>query len=364
MTPLAGPDAGRPGRAAGGDRSLAGDVRGAMTDLPADDAIDRDLLIGELEAARFAETRPARGRLEPARLGLPRWARACSRCSPASSRRWPTGWHRPPGGWRRCRRCSRPPARRWSGSAAGRSARFHTETALRQLAGIEELIADALAAAEAAPTDPAVAALAPRLDAAAATARGARSPLRDPPARRRPARERRRGPARARTLFAEKMRHTMRSDDAHAGAHPGRAPSASSSRSGPRWSGWPASSGRPGAAGRAVPTTTARSSAACSTPSPPSTRTPTTCSTSAAPRTPGSRRSAASATSSAWPTSRSTSVDAGLPALVRRRDALVAGAARQGPEGVLRDHPDARRLDARSSASRTCARTTTGCSGC
>ena len=27
-----------------------------MTDLPADDAIDRDLLIGELEASRFAET--------------------------------------------------------------------------------------------------------------------------------------------------------------------------------------------------------------------------------------------------------------------------------------------------------------------
>ena len=27
-----------------------------MTDLPPDDAIDRDLLVGELEAARFAET--------------------------------------------------------------------------------------------------------------------------------------------------------------------------------------------------------------------------------------------------------------------------------------------------------------------
>ena len=37
-------------------------------------------------------------------------------------------------------------------------------------------------------------------------------------------------------------------------------------------------------------------------------------------------------------------VDARLPARVRRRDAVVARAAGQGPEGVLRDHPDARRL--------------------
>ena len=41
-------------------------------------------------------------------------------------------------------------------------------------------------------------------------------------------------------------------------------------------------------------------------------------------------------------------VDAGLPACVRRRDADLAGSARQGAEGVLRDHPDARRLDRRA----------------
>ena len=40
------------------------------------------------------------------------------------------------------------------------------------------------------------------------------------------------------------------------------------------------------------------------------------------------------------------------------------GPARQGREGVLRDHPGARRLDRRSSASRTCARTTPGCCAC
>ena len=38
-------------------------------------------------------------------------------------------------------------------------------------------------------------------------------------------------------------------------------------------------------------------------------------------------------------------VDAGLPACVRRRDAELARAARQGAEGLLRDHPDARGVD-------------------
>ena len=44
----------------------------AMTDLAAEDAIDRDLLIGELEASRFSETVLREDDLEPARLGLPR----------------------------------------------------------------------------------------------------------------------------------------------------------------------------------------------------------------------------------------------------------------------------------------------------
>ena len=41
-------------------------------------------------------------------------------------------------------------------------------------------------------------------------------------------------------------------------------------------------------------------------------------------------------------------LDSGLPARVRRRDARHAGSARQGPEGVLRDHADPRRLDPRA----------------
>ncbi len=57
-------------------------------------------------------------------------------------------------------------------------------------------------------------------------------------------------------------------------------------------------------------------------------------------------------------------LDAGLPARLRRRDAHLAGPARQGPR---RRSSRSRRCPTTgrpSSASRTCARTTTGCSGC
>ena len=116
-----------------------------MTDLAGDEAIDRDLLIGELEAERFADDGAARGRLEPARLGLP-------------ARRRPVHAHRPrvraarrpPGVDRRpAREAARPSStrrgRRSSAWRAGPVGRFQTETALEQLPGIEELIADALA---------------------------------------------------------------------------------------------------------------------------------------------------------------------------------------------------------------------------
>ena len=97
--------------------------------------------------------------------------------------------------------------------AAGRPVgRFQTETALKHFGGIEELIAEALASGDAAaPTDDRVAAVMPRLSAAAATARGAlaafETHLRDVVL---PASdgEGRLGAA----LFAAKMRHTMRSE--------------------------------------------------------------------------------------------------------------------------------------------------------
>ena len=91
-------------------------------------------------------------------------------------------------------------------------ARFQTETALTQLAGVEELIRQALAeASSAAPDDAAVAAIEPRLVAAAETARAALDafavhlqetvlPASDGEGRL------------GRDLFARKMRHTMRSE--------------------------------------------------------------------------------------------------------------------------------------------------------
>ncbi len=90
--------------------------------------------------------------------------------------------------------------------------RFQTETALTQLPGIGELIDEALAAADDAGSDAAVAAVRQRLDAAAATARVAltdfEAHLRDVVL---PASE---GDGRlGAERFARKLRHTMRSDD-------------------------------------------------------------------------------------------------------------------------------------------------------
>jgi uncharacterized protein (DUF885 family) len=187
------------------------DAFGAMTDLAGDDAIDRDLLIGELEAARFAETELREETWNPLDwiylLGGGLFSLLAREFAPLDVRLASV-------------------AGRLEGLpevvAAARATivghgdrpvgRFQTETALRQLAGIEELIADALRAADGAAADPAVAALRPRLAAAAGTARQAMTELeahlRDVVL---PASdgEGRLGPE----LFAAKMRHTMRSDE-------------------------------------------------------------------------------------------------------------------------------------------------------
>jgi uncharacterized protein (DUF885 family) len=89
--------------------------------------------------------------------------------------------------------------------------RFQTETALGQLPGVEELIGEALTAADEVAADPAVAAIRPRLDAAATTARAAlaafETHLREFVL---PASQ---GDARlGADRFARKMRHTMRSE--------------------------------------------------------------------------------------------------------------------------------------------------------
>ena len=137
---------------------------------------------------------------------------ACSRSRPASSRRSRTGSRPPRGGSRRCTAVLEAARDALVGHDGRPVSRFHTETALRQIAGIEELIADALASAgDAAATDDRVASLVPRLTAAAETARAAvaafETHLREVVL---PASD---GEGRlGHALFAEKMRHTMRSD--------------------------------------------------------------------------------------------------------------------------------------------------------
>jgi uncharacterized protein (DUF885 family) len=183
----------------------------AMTDLRGDDAIDRDLLIGELEAAEFSETDLREETWNPLDwiylLGGGLFSLLGREFAPLDVRVSSLAG-----------RLERLPdvtdaARRAIVGHDGRPVgRFQTETALKQLPGVEELIADALRTAEDAAGDPGVAALIPRLTAAAATARQAMAAfeahLRDVVL---PASEGegRLGPE----LFARKMRHTMRSTE-------------------------------------------------------------------------------------------------------------------------------------------------------
>ena len=202
-------ETGRRERLAFIDRWLA--LFRGMTEMDGDDAIDRDLLIGELEAAHFSETvlreetwnpldwvyllgdglftllarefapldvrlRSVAGRLE----GIPAVTEAARALLVGHARR-PVG-------------------------------RFQTETALKQIGGVDELIADALRAAEEGAGNPRVQALTPRLQTAAESARSAlvafETHLRDVVL---PASE---GEGRlGAELFAAKMRHTMRSDE-------------------------------------------------------------------------------------------------------------------------------------------------------
>ena len=201
--------AGRSERLSFGDRWLA--EFGAMTGLSTDDSIDRDLLIGELEAARFAETELREDAWNPLDwiylVGDGLFTLTAREFAPLADRLASTAG-----------RLERLPAvldaaREALVGHAGRPVgRFQTETALKQLPGIGDLIDDALAAADAAaPVDSAVAAVTPRLTRAAETAREAiaafETHLRDVVL---PASE---GEGRIGTeLFAAKMRHTMRSE--------------------------------------------------------------------------------------------------------------------------------------------------------
>src|SRR5262245_47925219 len=203
-------EAGRTERAAFTDRWL-GEFQ-AMTDLSADDAIDRDLVVGELEAGRFADTVLRDEAWDPLTwiylIGDGLFNLQAREFAPLADRLTSTAG-----------RLEALPAvldaarAALVGTADRPVARLHTETSLGRLAGIEELIADALASADAAADagDGAAAAVRDRLATAAETARLALAafeahlrevvlPMSDGEGRL------------GRELFAEKMRHTMRSD--------------------------------------------------------------------------------------------------------------------------------------------------------
>jgi uncharacterized protein (DUF885 family) len=202
-------DAGRQARLDFGERWLT--ELGAMTDLSPDEAIDRDLLVGELEAARFAETELREDTWNPLEwvylLGDGLFTLIAREFAPLGDRLTSIAGRLE--GMPDVLDAARVALVGHAGRPVGR---FQTETAVNQLPGVVALIDEALGAAEAVrESDPAVAAVIPRLEAAAATARAAlaefEAHLRDTVL---PASE---GEGRlGAALFGAKMRHTMRSE--------------------------------------------------------------------------------------------------------------------------------------------------------
>ncbi len=203
-------EAGRVARLAFADRWL--DELGAIdpSGLSRDELADRDVLVGELAAMRFRDTDLLEDRWDPLSwvylLGgglFPLLARGFAplavRLSAAAGRLEGIA-------------DVLAAARSQLVGTAGRPvSRLHTETAIRQLAGIGELGDEALAAAESAPDDPAVVAIVPRLRTAVTAAREALAAFETylgevvlPRAEG----EGRLGPS----LFEAKLRHTLRSD--------------------------------------------------------------------------------------------------------------------------------------------------------
>ncbi len=185
--------------------------------LTTDEGVDRDLLLAELEAHRFAETALREERWNPLDwvylLGDGIFPLIARDFAPLGERLASVAG-----------RLEGLPAVVAAASAAltghdGRPvARFHTEKAISQLPGVAELIDDALGeAASAEAAEPAVAAVAPRLRAAAEEAKivlaGFEEHLRE---RVLPASK---GEGRiGADLFAEKLRHTFGSDDVTIGS--------------------------------------------------------------------------------------------------------------------------------------------------
>jgi uncharacterized protein (DUF885 family) len=203
-------DAGRHARLAFIDRWRATFGELDPSSLTADEAIDRDLVLGELEAMRFGETDLREETWDPLvwvyLLGEGLFPLLAREFAPLADRMISIA--------------SRLEAMRDVTAAAKETlvgngpdrpvGRLQAETALEQLPGIDELIDEAVATADAS-DDAAVTALRPRLGAAAAAAKAALEDLRqhltDVVL---PASE---GEGRlGRDLFTRRMRHTMRSE--------------------------------------------------------------------------------------------------------------------------------------------------------
>ena len=199
---LARRDRGRPGGAARVHRPLAGGFRrpaGERSHAPTTPSIATCASGARGDAVR--RDRAARRRLGPAALGVPAGRRPLPAPRPRVRAAGRSARRRSRVGSRACRAVPDGAAVALVGPGDGRPVgRFQTEKALEQLPGIVELIDEALAAAEAAaPSDPAVAELRPRLAAAADDAKAALDGVRTPPTRRRPAARARATAAWART---------------------------------------------------------------------------------------------------------------------------------------------------------------------
>ena len=206
-----GSDKGRAARVAFAQRWLAAFGALDADALSAHDAIDRDLVRMDLEASRFADIELREESWNPLEwvylLGEGLFPLIVRAFAPLAERLASVAARLE--GMPELLDGAREALVGLPGKPVGQ---FQTETALAQLPGITELIGDALAESDrAAPDDPAVAAIGPRLEKAADVARKAlaafETHLRDVVL---PGSE---GDARlGADLFARKMRHTMRSE--------------------------------------------------------------------------------------------------------------------------------------------------------
>ena len=305
------------------------------------------------DARRAGRSRPAPGRARRDPLRRDRAARrrpgtrssgstcsaaGSSRCSPASSRRWPSAWPRSPAGSRGSRRWSRRPGRSSSGCPAGPCPRSTPRPRSSSWPGSPSSSSDAVGEAEAAaPGDPAVAAVLPRLRAAAATGRDRAGRASRPTS----ATSSCRGPSGEGRLGADAVRArscATRSSD------PELTPARILERAEREYDAvraemirlardlWPAWMPRP----RRGRPTTRRPSAASSTPSPAQ----HPAAGRAARLVPGRARPDRGVLPRARPRragrrAARDPLDAGLPARVRRRDARLAGRARPGQKAFF-----------------------------